>query len=92
VADDESTVSYTVKELIERLERKIDQFLTLLHNKADRRDLAVLEQRVDTVERHVSALNQREAAQEKRTEWKRWLIPTIATLVLAGATVVSLIK
>ncbi|MFJ5532514.1 hypothetical protein [Streptomyces sp. NPDC093261] len=88
---DDSTVSYSVKELIERLERKLDTYLTLLAGKADRTDVQALEQRVGKVEDHLSVLVEREHVQEKHTEGKRWLITALASIVVAAAAVAALL-
>ena len=49
----DQNVSYTVKELIARLEGKIDAVLAALASKADRAELHALEQRVSETEMHL---------------------------------------
>lgn len=84
-----------MKELIEKLDRKLDTFMHLLHGKADTTAVAALESRVDSVQRDLAALTQREAVQEKHevksTEWKRWAIGTAVAALLVVVTAVSVL-
>lgn len=51
VPEPNGTVSYTVKELLARQDGKLDTILLTLHAKADKTELAALEQRVLGLER-----------------------------------------
>ncbi|AEW92919.1 MULTISPECIES: hypothetical protein [Streptomycetaceae] len=86
------TIQYSVKELIEGLHRKLDSLMTLLHGKADSVTVKALEVRMDRVEEHIATQTHHRELEEKRADWRRWLIPTLATLILAAATVASLLK
>lgn len=63
-------VNYSVKELIARVEAKLDTVLLSMHDKVDRNDLQKLEGRVDSLE----------ASRDRRT-WSgsawRWAVPVI---------------
>lgn len=90
-------VVFTVKELIGRLDGKLDMLMNVLTNKADRTDVAALGTRVGTLEDRVGDMHQRElqrdaAAQaEQRVETghkdsRRWVLTTmIATGLLMAA-------
>jgi uncharacterized membrane protein len=97
---DESVVSYSVKELLANLDRKMDDVLALVHGKADssevdrlRTELADVRQELADVRQDLAELKQREAVQEqhetKSTEWKRWLINAAAAFLLVAATVAT---
>jgi hypothetical protein len=92
---EEPTIEYTVKEMIERLDHKVDQFLGILSSKADRSEVALVAERLTVVESKVDTLTDRLKKDEKRAkerrEWKRWIIPTACTLVGAAATILSII-
>jgi phage tail tape-measure protein len=98
MADDQgSVVSYSVKELFEKLDRKMDNFLALLHTKADssevaalRADLADMRQELTDARQELAELQQREVAQEKHevksVDRRRWLIEIAAAFGLVVAT------
>jgi len=77
-------VGYTLKEVIEKLDRKIDAMFTVLNLKADRADLTALDHRVDTLERRVesdqTARNATRSAQRERQEHWRWLLPLLVAI------------
>ena len=89
--EDDGTVTYSVKELIEKLDRKLDTFLSMLHSKADASEVQELKARVDGVERTVTTLTEREAVQEKHeervTQRRRWVVDAGVGLLLVGATI-----
>lgn len=92
---EEPTIEYSVREMIERLDRKIDQFIVIMASKAERAEVGLLDERLISVESKVSQLADRlkkdeKRAQEKR-EWKRWVIPTMCTLIGTAATILSII-
>lgn len=65
MGSEEPGVVFTVKELIGRLDGKIDVVLQTLTNKADRTDLAILGDRVGRVESSVAELHERERVREE---------------------------
>ena len=75
---EEPTIVYSVKELIGRLDAKVDTILNVLTSKADRSDVAALEHTVNDVKEKVSGLETRErerdGQQASRTLSKRWVI------------------
>lgn len=89
--DDDTRVTFTVKELIGDINRKLDAVLTALHGKADTSRVQALEARVDGVERSVAALEQREEVQERHdersTQRRRWVVDAGVGLLLVGATI-----
>lgn len=64
VGNEEPGVVFSVKELIGRLDGKIDVVLQTLTGKADRTDLAILGDRVGRVENSVAELHERERERE----------------------------
>lgn len=95
MSDDDPTVSYSVKELIERLERKVDQFLVILSTKADRSDFELeqekrteLESRVTDIERR---LDNDEKHEHDRLEYRRWLIPALSGVLLTLVTLLGIL-
>ena len=96
-------VVFTVKELIGRLDGKIDVVLQTLTNKADRTDLAILGDRVGRVESSVAELHERERAREeartaarkakeevesKHRDNHRWVI---GTLIASAAAIAAFV-
>lgn len=97
MADDESNtngrITYTTKEVVTRIEAKLDTLTLQLEQKASHADLEILAGRVGVLER---AETQRQTkaeifAQTRQsvTEWKRWAIPTVLT---AAFTTVVLVQ
>lgn len=80
----ESNVSYTVKELIARLEGKLDLALTIIHDKANNGEVMALAARV------VSLESDRQATKTLST-YKRWLIGTAIIAVGAVSALASLL-
>jgi uncharacterized membrane protein len=103
MADDQgSVVSYSVKELFEKLDRKMDDVLALVHGKADSSEitrltaeLADVRQELADVRQELAELKQREAAQEqhevKSTDRRRWAIGTAAAFGLVAVTAISML-
>lgn len=95
MADDDPTVSYSVKELIERLERKVDQFIVILSSKADRTDFELIEEKHSELVARVSDIERRldsdEEHERDRREYRRWLIPALSGVLLALATIVGML-
>jgi anti-sigma-K factor RskA len=93
--DDDGKVSYSFRELFDRLEQKIDTFVGLLANKADQHDLRALEGRMSHAERRLDLLDERERGEktheQRRTDHWRWLIPAAAAVALAAATIAQLV-
>lgn len=50
MSDNGNTVNYTTKELIARVELKVDEVLVALATKADKSQVEILERRISTVE------------------------------------------
>lgn len=84
---EEPAIVYSVKELISRLDGKLDAIMSVLVNKADRADVTALERRMDTTEGDVSGLKdrekRREAEKNDRTLSKRWVIAFTTSIILS---------
>lgn len=95
MADEDPTVSYSVKELIERLERKVDQFIVILTTKADRTDLELVEEKRVELEARVTDIERRlgldEEHERERREYRRWLIPAMSGVLLTLVTVLGVL-
>ncbi len=95
MSGDEPEISYTVRELIERLDRKIDGFLGILTSKADRSDVALHDKALTDHEMRLVAIENRLANDEKairaRRDWKRYRVEILATIVLAAVTALSIL-
>lgn len=91
----EPQVSYSVKEILDRIEGKVDTLVAGLASKADVSALIALGQQVDQHSRLLDQLSQRlkdtdETAAAKQ-DWRRWIIPTILSLVATAAMIIPLI-
>ena len=90
---DDAEVSYTVKELLEKLDRRIGEFMSLLSSKADQTTVALLAQRVDKHEIRITELEHdgKAKAERNRTalEFRRWLVPVCLSVVPVAILVVQ---
>lgn len=89
--EDGPQVSYSVRELIERLEKKLDQFLSLLSSKADRSDVSLIDERLDKHHERLQALEHLNNTRREVSEFRRWLVPTVFALILTLATIGSVL-
>jgi hypothetical protein len=62
-----SSISYTVRELFERQESKLDEILGHLDNKVDKADLLVVVQRLEKLE--TARVNETAVASYKKRVW-----------------------
>lgn len=92
---EEPEISYSVRELIERLDRKIDGFLSIMTSKADRSDVALQGKALMDHEARIAAIENRLTNDEKviqsKRDWKRWRVEILATIVLAAVTAISIL-
>jgi len=96
---EEPAIVFSVKELISRLDGKLDLMMNVLTGKADRADVNNLEHRVGAVEIKVNAITKEketeERVEEKDTNRSRFLITILGTatglLIAAMAIVVTLL-
>lgn len=81
----EPQVSYSVKEILDRIEGKMDSFTAGLAAKADASAVVQLQQIVDGNTNQLTDIQGRLTAAEKRAaarmDYRRWLIPTIISIV-----------
>jgi hypothetical protein len=98
---DDPTIVFSVKELISRLDGKLDMMMKVLTDKADRADVNALDRRVGAVEVQVNDLviqRKSEAkAEEDGTARGRFLITALMTVIglliaLAAVVVTILVK
>lgn len=87
----DASISYSLREMFDRLEAKLDRVVEHLQAKADRADVVVLGQRVDAVETRLADLEHAKASERERLEHKRWFWPTVWTGLAAVATVAGLL-
>lgn len=89
----EPTISYSLREVLGRLESKLDRLVDTIALKADRTEVLELDKRVGQTEVHITELRQQrenDARSEKeRTEHRRWLWPTIAAFLAAVSGVLG---
>lgn len=92
---EEPGIVYSVKELISRLDGKLDMITNILTSKADRSDVIALEHRVGQVEEKVSRLHDRDAAEEitsrDQTVRHRWVVTTWISIIVAIAAIAGII-
>jgi len=90
----EPQISYSVKEILTRIESKMDDFVKALAFKADTSSVENLGQRVTHTEDRLTAIEERNKARDEtskwRSEWRRWLIPALMTAALTAASIVAL--
>lgn len=86
---DEPAIVFSVKELISRLDGKLDAIMSVLVNKADRADVTALERRVDAVENKINTRETQESTTEKHKEsstvGRRFIITMVLTVLLSLA-------
>jgi len=89
----EPTISYSIKDILSRMESKLDRLADSLASKADHTDVVRLwetiraqDDRLKTVEDVIK--NQGQKKQDAKA-WKQWAIPTILSLLGTVALVIS---
>lgn len=96
---DEPNIVFSVKELIGRLDGKLDTITNILTSKADRSDVTALEHRVGTMEEKVNRLHDqtnadREESQKvsrDKTSRRRWVVTTVISIVVALVAIAGVI-
>lgn len=89
----EPQVTYSVKEILDRIESKMDGFVQGLAAKADANALVLLSQQVDQHATDIAGLKSRlDAAEQEaraKSDWRRWLIPVVLSIVSTAAFVLT---
>lgn len=85
---EEPVISYSIKDILARVEGKLDAALIAVATKAEHADLLALDERVRQLEQ---AAETKAAFSKWLTEWKRWLIPTLLSAALTASTIVTLL-
>lgn len=99
---EEPAIVFSVKELIGRLDGKLDMMMNVLTNKADRSDVNNLEQRVGRVEEKVNEMGKatgehlaaEQTERKVKTEGRdnrRAVIIAIVSIITAGAAIATVI-
>lgn len=95
MADSDVNVLHLINQWLARIESKLDTLTGKVDGKADRTELAALAQRVTHESDRIDGL-QREVEHQTRnkqetSEWRRYLVPMILTVVLVALGVVQLV-
>lgn len=95
LVSEEPGIVFSVKELISRLDGKLDMMMNVLTNKADRSDVAALEHRVGNVEAKVEniATQRRTEAEvtENNTQRSRFNVTVTISIVMLLLTAIGLL-
>lgn len=95
LVSEEPGIVFTVKELISRLDGKLDMMMNVLTGKADRTDVNNLETRVGAVEVKVNSISTEKETEvkveERSTNSHRFLITILGTSVALLIATVSVI-
>lgn len=78
------SVSFTTKELIAKLDGKLDTVILKLDAKADRDDMKHLEGRVTSLETQV-------AQAKGQSGYSRWVVPVTISIVSIGVTLATIL-
>jgi uncharacterized protein YhaN len=95
---DEPVIAYSVKDILTEMRaditNKLDRLFDLLALKADKGDLAALQQKVDAHDLHLAQIQgELDRAHNHvawRSEWRRWLIPTILSVAMIAIMIASM--
>lgn len=92
-SDDMASITYSVKELLSDIRGSLGRLEGKLDAKADRTEVAELIRRVDTESNRITAIETHIAtksdADERNTEWKRFVWPTLLSVVVVAVSVLS---
>lgn len=92
-SDDMASITYTVKELLSDIRGSLGRLEGKLDAKADRSEVAELIRRVDTESNRITAIETlittQEKADVKTTEWKRFIWPTVLSIVVIVITLLA---
>lgn len=96
MSDDDQMISYPVREVLDRMDARLERIEVKLDHKADKADVAELDGRVKVLEvekatrekaREVNAEHRQRAGESRRANWAIWL----AGLAAAGAVAEAII-
>lgn len=86
-------ITYSVRDILARIEGKIDSALASIGLKASTADLMALSAKHETLradfDRHVEAGEAERVRKSERVEWRRWAIPVLISLLGVVALVWS---
>ncbi len=95
LVSEEPAIVFSVKELIGRLDGKLDLMMKILTDKADRADVTALDHRVGLVEEKVSSITltekQRREIEQGKGPKRRWVITTLIAASVALAAIIGLV-
>lgn len=84
--DEEPQVSYSIKEILGDINRKLDSALSALAGKADVSEVEALKTRMSAVESHIEFTK---VSQANRSHFREWVIPVLVAAVLAIFTILQ---
>jgi hypothetical protein len=87
--DEEPSVSYSVKDLLSEITKKLDAALLALYAKADNARVDALETEVRAIRNHIDKTKENTSL---RSQYRQWLIPTLIAVAMLITTVIPLIK
>jgi hypothetical protein len=85
---EDPVISYSIKDILNRVEGKLDAALIAVATKAEHRDLLNLELRVRDLEQ---AEKNKEQTRTWRHQWRALIWPTLIGIGLLAASIISLI-
>lgn len=86
MADEEVQVTYTLREVLADINRKLDSLTVMLAGKADSSRVDELDSRVRAVE---AAQEHGRKSRDERAHAREWLIPVLLTAVIVVITVIQ---
>jgi hypothetical protein len=85
----EPTISYSIKDILNRVEGKLDAALIAVATKAEHSELLKLDVRVTRLE--LSEANKAET-RTWRHQWRQLIWPTLIGIAMLAVTIISLLK
>jgi hypothetical protein len=83
---DDPQISYSVKEVLDRIERKMDGFVNALGAKADMAALSRAFERIDTLEEDLRLLKAELDSANRHVQWKQEFRRFVAPFLVSVAT------
>lgn len=94
--NNEVEISFSVKELLQQLNTRIDAFMTLLASKADQSSVAHVAERVDKLDTRVTKIEHTEqdrtSHRSAATEFRRWFVPVLISLMTAAVLIYQVLR
>ena len=81
--DEEPSVSYSLREVLDNINQKLDTAINLIHGKADQSRVDEIDVRLRAAEAHITRT---ELTKQGKAHYREWLIPTLFTAALVVLT------